>query len=473
MQSPLLEEPLTARRRHSQQQNHSEDAAEAYDLEALSAIGAADIHSAALPVSTPFASTAATIKLEYIEGLRGFCAFIVCVHHFVIMFFDFGGGHGTLIELLINGHAAVTCFFILSGRVLCLAVLAKQRRDPTKAFQSLSSAVFRRPIRLVLPLFFAANLSFFLHWAGFYAAVPRAAAILQFPNTPPGKAPWLSLPPQFPSLSWHGVFWISILLNAIGLEPSPKYNLYPAKVIWSIPIELACSYIVYSFTLMLLSLRKRHHLFYALAIAWFWYINSWSCVFLTGVYICQLSIDGYLARIQTSKYIWLYRMALVLASLAPMTKQLPLFAWFHEPLAFQYYDNYFQRSTGGMIGGKASRDVIWFEQDNAVSFSCASVVLLFELTPALQRLFSTRPFQFLGRISFGLYLGHPLVMWSILSWAIVFLTDTLGLSFYPVMVLCIPIYLAGSFLFGWAFSRSVDKASIDASHWVRNTLFVG
>lgn len=84
---------------------------------------------------------AATRKIVPLESMRGLAAFMVFLFHFVLGFMPQRHGQefqtaipgGTLIEtplfFLINGHAAVTFFFVLSGFVLSYGYFSKGSND--------------------------------------------------------------------------------------------------------------------------------------------------------------------------------------------------------------------------------------------------------------------------------------------------------------------------------------------------------
>ena len=105
-----------------------------------------------------------TKKIVPLESMRGLAAFMVFLFHFILGFIPQRHGQelavaipgGNLLEtpffFLINGHAAVTFFFVLSGFVLSYSYFSKGTND------GLIGSVIKRwprlfPIALISTLF--------------------------------------------------------------------------------------------------------------------------------------------------------------------------------------------------------------------------------------------------------------------------------------------------------------------------------
>ena len=90
-----------------------------------------------------------TERVQGLEGFRGIAAFIVFIHHFLIIFHpDYYFGEHTTINKFINADLAVTWFFIHSGFVLSL----KPLHNPLEAKNILWSQTKRRYLRLMIPV---------------------------------------------------------------------------------------------------------------------------------------------------------------------------------------------------------------------------------------------------------------------------------------------------------------------------------
>jgi peptidoglycan/LPS O-acetylase OafA/YrhL len=126
-------------------------------------------------------------RTAWLDGLRGFAAFLVFLHHNQLWAHDL---HGNSVfensfgyqgrhyfaalpfirHFFSGGHFAVAIFFVISGYVLSVKSLSSiQRGQHLMSADSIGSALFRRWIRLYLPLI-GVTLSWmmFRHWTDMY-----------------------------------------------------------------------------------------------------------------------------------------------------------------------------------------------------------------------------------------------------------------------------------------------------------------
>lgn len=122
----------------------------------------------------------------YLDGLRGVAAWVVVNHHLAWMLStaaaaEHGWGNPTednheiyklpFLRVSVNGNAAVSIFFIISGYALSISpVLAmrKKSKDRGAFMTKLASSILRRPIRLYLPVWAAYLIVFTLVRIGFF-----------------------------------------------------------------------------------------------------------------------------------------------------------------------------------------------------------------------------------------------------------------------------------------------------------------
>src|SRR5262249_17702811 len=133
-----------------------------------------------------------------LEACRGIAAMIVVIHHYVLSFAPQTSNalRGTLGFIAINGHAAVTFFFVLSGYVLTNAYFRSE--DPAV----LRLALVKRWPRLAGPVVVTVLASYLCFAFGLYYF--RAAGALSGSN-------WLiefcgvGLTPQFQPGLWDAL----------------------------------------------------------------------------------------------------------------------------------------------------------------------------------------------------------------------------------------------------------------------------
>ncbi|GME29160.1 Acyltransferase protein [Neofusicoccum parvum] len=209
------------------------------------------------PAPKPLSPTA------WIDGLRGLAALIVTVDH---LFWSeltpiFPGylsrpapQNTSLLQLpplrlLSAAHAMVPLFFVLSG--LCIALGPIRARRAKTLLPALSSAAFRRPLRLFLPVLAVALASQLLHALGAYSAWP-----------------WLDdadALPTGPSPAAHARYlaaYVGTLVDAAatgahcGGQGSADCPVGLNAQLWTLPLELRGSYVVYAAVLALAGARR-------------------------------------------------------------------------------------------------------------------------------------------------------------------------------------------------------------------------
>lgn len=349
----------------------------------------------------------------YLDGLRGFSAFIVYFHHHQLWVHSIGpedgsgilessyGWHGErhmatlpiLRTFITGGHFAVAIFYVISGYVLSVRTLSLlQAGEAVKAFDTVASALFRRWFRIWIPLAvttFVYILSF--HFTGMY---PHS-----YPVKPTCAAEIWSWYTEFKNFSFlykEGIPWLS-------------YNMH----LWTIPLEMRGSVVTYITLLTVIRAPTARRLlvqclliFYFLYVADGWYVAT----FLAGMLQCDLDLlarrpDGagfpsFLRRLEPHKmaiYHVLFVLAMLLSGVPSHTDKIedlranPGWYWLSK------------------LKPQAVFDPKWFFLAVAANFLVAAAARLTWL-----RRFLEAPFcQWLGRISFALYLVHGPVMATI------------------------------------------------------------
>jgi peptidoglycan/LPS O-acetylase OafA/YrhL len=376
----------------------------------------------AMPTPSADARPGATPKMECFETLRGLAAFAVLVGHVVLGFWP--GAYfrsGPLFQPMPfwvqglarfpgkyfwNGELAVTIFFVLSGFVLSLTYFQGGSTS------GLGRAAARRYPRLMLPIMASVLLAYLLLQGG--AMYNQAAVRLMNQSqgltldlkAPPGHSnKWLAayydFAPDFASALREGT-WGAFTTVA-------NYNL----VLWTMPIELTGSFLVYGFLALFGCLRNRW-LLYALAGSLLLAQGHYYLVdFLLGMILC----DVWVRNQQTGR-----------KSLSP-TPALGLIALGVFVMPWKYL------AAVLVVGATAA-------------------------APRVQQLLSGPCLAFLGRVSFGLYLVHMPIFCSLGCGLYVYLCQGLGWSHAAGSVVGAVASLLGSLLTAWVFYLGVDRPTI-------------
>jgi len=371
-------------------------------------------------------------KLDYFQGLRGWAAAVVVVHHFVIAFypgaiFDGSPRHSSLEQVFlrtplgafISGRPMVCLFFILSGYVLSLPYFgpsARLRRD-------LWAAGIKRPVRLAGLVVAMMLASFLLARGGLY--FDEAARVV----TGTGPQPVFSLR------------WSSLLADLRNpFASSPTYD----QSLWTITTELIGSYLV--FGLVLLAGRGR--------IRWWLYVivgallirQSLYLGFILGVLCAELSARyPSFGRGRPWVVVALTLVGIYLAgyprALAPQHFPSTIYAWLPSIPDIDYY---------------------------AVAGACCCFLAVL-ISPWWQRRFASALAVYLGRVSFALYAVHLLILRSLTSWLFLQLDGRLSYAaaFAISLVASVPfLMLIAHLLTVWLDEPVVRAANAWARFWV-------
>ncbi|KAJ3106863.1 hypothetical protein HDU96_008075 [Phlyctochytrium bullatum] len=334
-------------------------------------------------------------------------------------------------------NIGVALFYMLSGRVLALSYL--QSGNPAL----LASSILRRPIRLGLPAMGASYLHWAFHRAGFYAL--SAAAMTKMGGF------FLARAGDVDDL------WMCFV-RGINLIVHGKLPAYPVGVQWTIPHEITGSYQIY-----LLALLLHHFPIRRLPIL----------LFLLLVLLVYRALFAY------------FLVGLLIADLQPRLAALPVLAkrvlsavcvtflvvyWLDGDLKDRI-DRFHVRwsvDDKGQWGTENSGLPQYWELVYSRMWAAAAMLVWAEVSPGFQWFLECEPVKFLAKISFGLYLMHPLSGVIFGSFTIVHLLPASDpesgkithLAWYHALLLY-SIVLAFTVLMAWGFYHTMDKLSID------------
>ncbi|KAF1996221.1 hypothetical protein P154DRAFT_623431 [Amniculicola lignicola CBS 123094] len=201
-------------------------------------------------IRDPATKLKAVHSTAWLDGLRGIASFLVFSYHFQYRFhkrvkFAYGikgGDHPVqvpIVRLLFSGSPWVSIFWVLSGVSLSLKPIRLARnRSWEHVFDTMFSSVFRRMLRLYLPVIAVQTCVLFATILGLYNH--SYALSLDWPFSGSSEPHPLLMKTASSQFS-HWLYRLCISLNPFHPHKSP----YDAHL-WTIPIELRNSIILFA-----------------------------------------------------------------------------------------------------------------------------------------------------------------------------------------------------------------------------------
>ncbi|POS76397.1 hard surface induced protein 3 [Diaporthe helianthi] len=361
----------------------------------------------------------------WLDGMRGVSALCVAIYHSSLVWFavdlhyklepgSFEILKMPIIRLLVSGPPHVAMFFIVSGYAISHKPLKLMHQGRfADVGSALGSAFFRRHPRLFMP---AAVVTFFtalmtqLNWFD-----PAGQGL-------PGTAFPTREPPHANNLYDQMLhFAMAEIQNTdpvgqehvTGTVPRRVANPYDPNL-WTLPIEFNSSMVVFMFLAAFSRVRNRVRMAFAFALLvyfeYFW--AYWALfLFLSGMLICDLhfEIDDYHA--QSAK-----RGTSGDGAVLPLWTRVP-----HGIVSKIARTLLGSRFLGRITGISLFILALWllslYEQEPIDTFhthlGAILIVFVVDHAPFLQIIFTNSFSQYLGRISYSLYLVHGPLLWTL------------------------------------------------------------
>ncbi|KAH7318508.1 acyltransferase 3 [Stachybotrys elegans] len=345
-------------------------------------------------------------RATWLDGLRGIAAAIVATdHYFMGSVLDAGfrsfwseppEENRMLIQLppirlLFTAHAMVCLFLVISGYAISVNLLRMRHANTAEFLRRVSSAATRRVLRIYLPVFFMAVISQILFFCNLYQWDFGDDVVW-------GRKPWTA--PWF-----HVEFVFRYMLDNFNILTFQNNGGLNGQL-WTMPMEFRGSCIIYLVIVALAFWRPlpRRVALAALIMYWF-YFGVWDVMgFLAGLLLAEIHVASESALSE---------------SLAPYRgSKAPSIDWatIYTCLCFVFgiwlvcLDDEGVLSPGYQFLEIAessrwdhSRDII-----GRIWKTVGSILLVYAISKSahLQRPFNSAPVQYLGKISFSLYLVH-------------------------------------------------------------------
>ncbi|KAF3936307.1 hypothetical protein ABW19_dt0208434 [Dactylella cylindrospora] len=358
------------------------------------------------------------------------------------------------------GASMVSIFFVISGYVLSYkAITLIRRQDYAGVLSTLSSSTFRRAIRLFLPTLTSVLCIALLIQSGAFTWPSKHAK-----NGKNGVIPgWREQdPPILSSFTrqMRDAFWAWARMSNPFLwkEYFITYDLH----LWTIPVEFRCSVLVFLSLLGLARVKAwvRMITLSAMAVACLTYLDRWDvCLFLSGAVLAEITI---IRAEKDRKGSNILLLPILLAGLYLASQPS------HDPGKTPGY----RTITAYTPKSVSEKGRFWP--------SVAAILVAYALSSAtpkgLQRPFTTTFAQYLGKISYALYLVHGPVCRSLGFWSVVRLWSYTGRNTTAGYVL--GVLGGGVLVFGtvfWVsdiFWRVVDVGCVKLARWMEGVCLV-
>ncbi|TGJ83198.1 hypothetical protein E0Z10_g5552 [Xylaria hypoxylon] len=371
----------------------------------------------------------------WLDGLRGIAALFVVLHHMSLIWFPWDIHNGwanwndhliqlPIIRLAVSGPPNVMIFFVISGCALSWKPLNLiQKNEYSKMYQGLASSIFRRHSRLFIPATVICAPAPIIAYLGGYSGEGMPGAAIKSINPPRSETIW----GQFGN-------YIGSIMPLSDLYSPGRIAWVYSDSLWTLPIEFKSSLVIFSLLLALSTCTTRARVVITLCVAFYslWYSHWGEFLFVGGMLIVESNLqsqrpasvreprldrdDMNNVEVKRSRSPWprvlrsqaFRRLFFTSAFLAV------LFILSMPQHGRRAADSYGFKTLAWLIPAHfhaiGAGDYFW--QPLAAVF----LVLVIDSAQFLQRIFTTPLAQYLGRVSFPLYLVHMLILHSLGFW---------------------------------------------------------
>ncbi|GAM84712.1 hypothetical protein ANO11243_027130 [Dothideomycetidae sp. 11243] len=411
----------------------------------------------------------------FLDGARGLAAWSVFNTHITALLLKTSGaafgqdGYELWklpgIRVLFGGEYAVSTFFIISGYALSIGPVAAMRAPADKYFRKFATTVLRRPLRLYLAPLASFVIPFILIRFNVFHAI-RTRNMTANPRYIEGwdfLGDWPARTDTLWEQCWDLAKGVASMFHILKQPQDNDFGTHYNGILWTIKVELRGSLLLYLLHASLFYVRRQVRLVVAvgLLLLSFAVVSFEMPMFLFGYLLAETtkfqqalptSREAPSSRLLGSAGLWtLFAIGLYLGSFPIWeAENVPSYSWLIPitPTKFPY--------------------PFW------IPVGAAMVMFATSRLAPLRAFYESGPIQYLGKISFSLYLTHFAIVHVFGSLIFADVWDITGkdgsIPAFTGFVIAYPLVLGVAIWVADLFTRLVDEPSVAFAARAQNWL---
>ncbi len=410
-----------------------------------------------------------------LDGIRGFASLGVFILHFTDTYCSHRVNYGfgvdaanrwwfqlPFLRVFWTGNSMVACFFVISGYVLSHKPL-KQMRSHSDAplLQTLSSAVFRRGLRLYLPITAATFIAMLLVRMGAFQIGHEVFQNGHFMTATEDT------PPYLPTLGEQFSHWLQTMKDMTYPWHFGSVQTIYDPHLWTIPMEFQGSMVLYIVMICVSGLRTTVRVgIVLLVIAYCLYTNMMDyMMFFIGMVLAEIDM---ILKTDVSA-----APMLELSTGLPNRQRWTRLQRIALYIAFVFGVYLMGTPVWNAVNTPGYRTLVWLLSSEwyCQKLGCILVIVSVRHSPQLAVLFTNSFAQYLGKASFALYIVHGnvrrIVLYAMMPWVWSIVGGkenqwSFGAAVLIGMIVTWPI----TFWCADVFMRGIDVPSVKFSRWL-------